>query len=75
MPKAWAVLRDGWKIIVRKEGGADRVQLFNVDADPYEENDLAKSEPDRVAELKGLLADLRRDDRDELPDDLKGIKD
>ena len=43
--------------------------------DPSETRDLAKTEPDRVAEMKTLLAELRNGDLDELPEDLRDIKD
>jgi arylsulfatase A-like enzyme len=78
--KSWAVLRDGWKLIVRDEGApglddSDRVELFNVVADPSEKHDLAATEPERAATMKQWLVELRQDDRDELPADLQGVKD
>lgn len=78
LPKAWAVLDDGWKIIVRDEGArgfddSDRIELFHVTADPSETQDLAASEPDRVARMKRMLVELRAGDLDELPADLRGV--
>jgi arylsulfatase A-like enzyme len=77
LPKAWAVLRGGWKLIVRDEGpkgldDGDPAELFNVSADPSESQELAVREPARAAELRRILADLRRGDLDELPADLVG---
>ena len=77
--KGWAVLQGDWKIIVHSNGAGgiddkDRAELFNLAVDPSEENDLAKSELERVAEMKRLLIELRKDDLDELPADLKGIE-
>lgn len=77
--KSWAVLDGDWKIIVHSNGNdtiddKDRAELFNLADDPYEKNDLAKSEPKRVAKMRKLLAELRQDDLDELPADLKGIE-
>lgn len=76
---AWAVLRDGWKLIVRDEGtkgldDADPVELFNVERDPSETEDLAARDPKRVAELRGILVELRRGDVDTLPADLPDIR-
>jgi len=65
-----AVLDGDWKLIVRKNG---KTELFRITADPYEKNDLAAAEPDRVAALQAKLAELRRDDLTELPADLKDI--
>jgi hypothetical protein len=74
------VLRDGWKLTVRDEGPRgldekDRVELFNLDADPYERNNLAKAEAERVVDLRQRLVELRSGDLVELPADLQGIKD
>jgi len=33
-------------------------------ADPYEENDMAQRRPDRVNDLKRLLAEVSADDRE-----------
>jgi arylsulfatase A-like enzyme len=74
--KAWAVFRGGWKLIVRDVGPAgldegDPAELFHIAADPSEKEDLAASETNRVFELRALLAELRRGDRDDLPADLR----
>jgi arylsulfatase A-like enzyme len=78
--KSWAVLRGDWKIIVYENGNKvldekDRAELFNVTDDPSETQDLAQTEPDRVAEMRRLLAELRKGDLDVLPEDLKDIQD
>ena len=80
LPKSWAVLRDGWKLIVFDRGtpgrdDSDELQLYNVDRDPSETQDLASSEPQRLAEMKALLAELRKGDNDVLPADLRNVKD
>jgi arylsulfatase A-like enzyme len=56
-----AVRHGDWKLIVAKDGAA---QLFNLAADPSEVNDLAATEPDRVAELKRLLEQVGARDND-----------
>ena len=64
-------LRHGdWKLIVPGQGAA---QLFNIAEDPYEKKDLAKAEPQRVAELKKLLETQKALDNPKLPEDLKGM--
>lgn len=64
-------LRHGpWKLIATSKGP---VQLFNIEVDPYEKNDLAKVETERVAELQELLAAQQSYDVAKLPEDLAGL--
>lgn len=63
-------LRHGdWKLIAQKKG---ETQLFNIAKDPYEKDDLAKSEPGKVAELMKLLAAEQAKDEPNKPADLAG---
>lgn len=48
-----AVRMGNWKFLERLEDG--RVHLFNLEEDPGEQNDLAKSHPDRVDALRKKL--------------------
>lgn len=62
-----SALRYGdWKIIAYtdKIKGGERVELFNLANDPGEQNDLAASNPKKVAELQVLLAKISRADND-----------
>jgi hypothetical protein len=43
----WAVRRGPWKLV----GGEDRVQLFNLDDDVDESEDLSAQRPELVQEL------------------------
>jgi arylsulfatase A-like enzyme len=64
-------LRHGdWKLIAMKKGDD---QLFNIVKDPYETTNLAAKEPERLAELKALLAVEFAKDNQVLPADLKGM--
>lgn len=64
-------LRHGdWKLIQTKKGDE---QLFNIAVDPYEKNDLAKKEPEKVAELQKLLAAQKALDEPKIPADLAGF--
>ena len=56
------MLRDGWKLISRKAAkkGGPAVELYHVTDDPFEKQDLAQAEPQRVKELQALLETLRR---------------
>ena len=64
-------LRQGdWKLIAGDKGKAE---LYNIAADPYEKTDLAKSEPQKLAELQQLLAAEHAKDDPVLPQDLKGL--
>ena len=67
-----SALRDGdWKLIAPKRG---RCELFNLAEDPYEKDNLASKQPERVARLRGLLEKMGQDDPTEIPQDLEGIK-
>ncbi len=65
------VLRHGdWKLLVPSKGDP---QLFNLAADPYEKDDLAGSQPDKLADLQKRLAEQRAKDNPQLPADLAGL--
>jgi arylsulfatase A-like enzyme len=49
-----SVIAHGWKLHVTER--PDRAWLFHLDTDPTEQHDLAASHPEKVAELKALLA-------------------
>ena len=48
------VLHRGWKLITSDRPDTD--WLFDLEADPTEQENLAMAQPQRVAELKALLA-------------------
>jgi len=54
---------DGWKLILPTEMGREEfgrlVQLYDLNADPAERENLAEERPDKVAELEALLAERR----------------
>ena len=56
-----------------KEQAKAKCELFHISVDPFEEKDLAESEPERVKALEARLAELRREDVDKGPDDLKDV--
>jgi hypothetical protein len=47
--------------------------LFNLAADPYEKDDLATKEPQRLVELRALLDGEAAKDVKVLPKDLEGL--
>ncbi|MFO0902033.1 MAG: sulfatase-like hydrolase/transferase [Pirellulales bacterium] len=64
-------LRHGdWKLIRPKKG---ELQLFHLSVDPFEKRNLAKSEPQQVAELLALLEAHYARDVHQVPDDLQGV--
>lgn len=59
-------IREGdWKLIEHYEDG--RMELFDLKADPSERNDLAASDPSRVASMRGKLEAWRRDMGAQMP--------
>jgi arylsulfatase A-like enzyme len=67
-----ALLRGSWKLIAPAKG---KPELYDLEADPSEKNDLADAQPERVAELTKLLEAERAKDDPTLPDDLRGVRD
>lgn len=70
MPGAGSLRSGDWKLITRKQGPPE---LFRIDADPYEKENIATRFPDKVSELTRLLDDERAKDNPVLPEDLKGL--
>ena len=56
--------KDDWKLIRYTVNGTERVQLFNLRADPDEMNDLSATQPSRVAQLRARLASWQREQDD-----------
>jgi len=62
--KQGVAIREGdWKLIVSGKGGA--MELFDLASDPNESNDLAASQPQKVALLRGKLDSIRAGDEPE----------
>jgi arylsulfatase A-like enzyme len=68
-----ALIFGEWKLISYKASKAP--ELFNLATDPYEKQDLASGNADRLKDLQARLAEVRRGDLAELPPDLKGVPD
>mgnify|MGYP001818923795 CR=1 FL=1 len=60
-----AVRAGDYKLLEYFENGS--VQLFNIREDIGEQNDLSKSEPDKVAELRQLLHAWRKEVSAQMP--------
>ncbi len=73
MPNAAAILSGDWKLIAAKAG--PKRELFKIVEDPFEEKNLAATQPEKVKELEAILEALRKDDLTTLPADLKAQKD
>lgn len=61
-PNAFAIRHGDWKLVVgkkKKDAG-----LYDLSVDPYEKTDLASAHPERVKELKQLLANVSAQDRE-----------
>jgi len=50
---SYAVVHRNWKLVSNLDGS--HVELHDIAASPYEENDLKKSQPDVVSKLRTLL--------------------
>ncbi len=59
-PSASAVRQGDWKLILTRR--TNRKELFHVQDDPLEQNDLADQQPDRVNQLLTLLDELAKRD-------------
>ncbi len=70
-PSGSVLLRDGWKLISRREN--PKLELFNVENDPSETAELRDREPERVAALQKELAELSAGDLKKVPAELEGI--
>lgn len=71
MQGASAVRHGDWKLISSYK--SNKQELFDLARDPYEKNDLAAKEPDKMKELEKLLAELRKNDVTSLPAKLENI--
>jgi arylsulfatase A len=64
--KPYGAIRKGdWKLIEFLEDG--RLELFDLMSDPYEENDLAKTKPEKAAELLAKLKEWREEVDAQMP--------
>lgn len=59
-----AIVTDRWKLIVYPK--ADRIQVFDLDADPHELRDLARDEPARTRRLFDRLVERLGDGGDDI---------
>ena len=50
-------IEGNWKLhqIINKKSGKESFELYDLEADPYEEKDLVASEPERVEAMKVQL--------------------
>jgi arylsulfatase A-like enzyme len=56
------VRHGAWKLISREDEGGRRLELYNIQEDPYEERDVVKDCPDRVKDLAGMIEEERQQD-------------
>ena len=65
---------DGWKLIQQdNKKGSGALELYDIETDPFEESNLAKAKPGKVAELLKLLEAEHAKDDPKLPEDLKDL--
>ena len=65
-----AALRQGdWKLVVRRDNGSTKRELYNLSEDPAESINLADERPRILAHLHELLAAEEAKDNDALPND------
>lgn len=53
---------DGWKLIADERLDAAHAELYDLERDPYETQDLAARHPERVHEMLEMIATARRQD-------------
>lgn len=59
-----AILKDNWKLVVYKVKTEPKYFLFNIDKDPSEKINLVEEMPEKVNELKALMANARTESKD-----------
>jgi len=59
-----------WKLIVREIDGVRQRELFNIDQDPYEQQDLAEAYSDRADDLADMIEAERQQDGSSARDDV-----
>jgi len=57
----WAIRKGNWKLIVDKDK-TQTTQLFNLAADPCEQQDLSETNPQMVKQLNHLMEQFKKDD-------------
>jgi len=64
--RSLALRDEQWKLIVHSgaDDKAERVELYDIVRDPYEETDRAAELPEKVAELRAKLNAVAANDRD-----------
>lgn len=67
--RARALRFGDWKLILFGEGRTSKTELYNLAADPAEQNNLATAEPVRLQEMRARLDQAAARDRDALPKD------
>ena len=65
-----AIISGGWKLVRREtvpqqfmNYGDNQPQLYHLEKDPFEENNILNKHPEKVKELTGLLEKLQKADR------------
>ena len=69
--KSTALRQGHWKLVVHRRKGEDKIELFDLAADPYEKNELSAEQSQRVATMLKALAAQEKQDNDALPTDGK----
>ena len=64
-----ALRRGDWKLVVRRDNGGTKRELYNLSEDPAESANLADEHPRILADLHELLAAEEAKDNDALPND------
>ena len=62
----FAVRESHWKLVVPVRNQRRQLALFDLENDPYEKNNVADDNPDKVARLKDLLAEHQNLDSPDL---------
>lgn len=59
--RSQALLHGDWKLVITR-GTPERVELFNLATDPYEQDNVAEREPERLAALRERLQEVAAGD-------------